>query len=216
MGVMSLKQLAKHLAIDLPAGANLFTILRLMIEACITVTEEELCMIFSRRRMAMERWDYSSFLKQDGVMDLFDTYDQKGFEEELKEQEAGQTMAEEFHEEVRKLTRAVRAKADEEPKKKKQKRATKSASASSRSAPAPPSGDDLSLEDAYLYMPPDTALFKDLPNGRWLAKSKWGYSCSRSWNLYGSARAFAMTCSSAWSWVDGVCPHEWVRLAAAE
>jgi hypothetical protein len=173
-------------------------------------------MIFSRRRMAMERWDYSSFLKQDGVMDLFDTYDQKGFEEELKEQEAGQTMAEEFHEEVRKLTRAVRAKADEEPKKKKQKRATKSASASSRSAPAPPSGDDLSLEDAYLYMPPDTALFKDLPNGRWLAKSKWGYSCSRSWNLYGSARAFAMTCSSAWSWVDGVCPHEWVRLAAAE
>jgi hypothetical protein len=219
LSVTSLRQLAKHLSIDLPAGATLFNILRLMINGCIEVSEEELCRIFSKRRMAMEKWDYISILKLDGVMEVFDSHDQKEFEKEIQVAEQEMSLGEEFHDEVKKLTRAVREKVRGGEAKQKKRKTSKSGAASSssgqRSCPAPPQGDDLSLNDAGSLMPADCGLSKDLPNGRWLAKSKWGYSCSKSWNMYGSTKAFSMVCVAAWGWVDGECPHDWVVALAS-
>jgi hypothetical protein len=207
--VTSLRQLAKHIGIDFPAGASLFHVLKLMINGRTEVSEEELCVIFSKRGMAMEHWDYISILKLDGVMEAFGAHDQKELEQGIKDAEEEKSLGEVFHQEMKKLTRAVREKVrgcGAKRKKRKKNNAASSATQGQRSCPAAPQGDDLSLQDACALMPMDCCLSKDLPNGRWLAKSKWGYSCSKSWDLYGSAKAFSMVCVAAWGWVDGDCP----------
>ena len=86
-----------------------------------------------------------------------------------------------------------------------------------RSLPVP--ADELSQEDALLFMPPGATIFKDLKNNRWRASMMHYSPKSRSWPLYGELKAFALVCH--WSWekcevlTGAKCPHEWVLQMVA-
>ena len=110
---MCLKQLAKHLAIDIPQGATLFQTLRLLIEGTVEVSEEELAKIMGKRCMEMQTWGYTELLRHEGVLDV---YDQKDFEKDLLDAEAGDVLVEDFAHEVRTFTRSVRDKLAEPAK----------------------------------------------------------------------------------------------------
>lgn len=211
-GPVWLRRLAKHYAIDVAEGANLWDTINSLLRSLLPdLTDEEYANILGKRvrppKCEELEVDAAAVLETTDVGDVatFDEVQNK----EMNEVSAMKAYTIAF----KTLMQKVREK--KQPPGPPKKRARTSAAGPRAPALRTYSEfDALRLEDARAFMPSAISFGKDLRNSRWWAREAPAWSISRSFKKFGEVPAFSLVCEAAWEWVGSPNPHAWISTMA--
>lgn len=217
-------KLAHECGCDLPAASTFFNTLKALIAHVVPFfTEEEIFQVLQLRTVSASD-TLALFQKLDIESAYEDKSDQKVIEAYIKnakkEEEAVQDFTDELHELSTKLGLNIDKKADAGPPAEMAKPGS-SASSSAKFVPgAPAANQDITLEQARAHAPPNSRIYKDHYNGRWLIWIEPHGCRSRSWSLTGEIVSLANVLLWAWNKAKLMHgynnPHDWIVQHATE
>jgi hypothetical protein len=200
LDLASLKEVAGHLQLPVPAQSSLFDALVIMVRGVLQNTEEEALAILAQRLVSLDGGQecVQELLEVDEAAKVLTFEDEKVLK---KEQEAGKERQNNYHifaaEYVAKK-KAVRAAAQGvAPKASAKGKAKAAAKPAPRRLPAR-MGTNMSQQEAKEWMPPGSYIWKSNNDGSWCAKLPPFNKVGRSWRRHGEEQALRLVVSLLW------------------
>lgn len=221
MQLPALTQLAKYLAAPTQSSWSVVEQCEALVKYVLPeLTQEGLVLVLEKRGVDMQQTDLAT--EDDPLLrDLLPDEDLQELEEHRGATEKKHKLSSSFKARVATLLKPAPQPAPQAKKKARREKAAPPPPGRQRAlAQPPPPGEDIPEGDALQWLPQDCSIHKDLRNGRWRVQVPHVGSLSRSFQLHGFRRAFAICCKWAWDQSMGAeaesCPHQWVLAELQE